>query len=83
MLDKKNVWYIIHSSGMFHVSGTGFFESEEEANAKKEEYDASWHPNMREITRTVKSVKAEILPDGRMIVDNRVYPPNHRGSILF
>lgn len=86
MNGKMDVWYIECSTGCSCCSyenfTQGFYTSEESVN----EVVGKWrkgegNPLASQYARYgryyIVKKEAEILPDGRMIVENRVYPANH------
>lgn len=88
-MKKKDVWYIDCSTGCsccaYENFNQGFYTNEEEVN----EVVAKWrkgegNPLASQYAKYgiyyIIKEEAEILPDGRMIVDNKVYSANYFGE---
>lgn len=84
-----DVWYIDCSTGCSCCSDEnfkrGFYKVEDEAKETIAKFlRGEGNPLASQYARYgryyLSKSKAEILPDGRMIVENRVYPANYFGD---
>ncbi|XZH79216.1 hypothetical protein ACSW8S_15175 (plasmid) [Clostridium perfringens] len=90
MLKKKEVWYICCSTGCTCCSyedfDQGFYSSEEEAKGIVEKYlKGDGNPLGSQYAKYgkyyVEKAQAELLGDGRMIVNGSVYPCDYIGRL--
>jgi len=82
MFQKKDVWVMFCKTGCTCCSdenfAQGFFNSAEEAQALMDEYlQGIGNPLTSQFSKygrySIAKYEAEILPDGRMIVGDRIY----------
>lgn len=82
MFEKIKVWYIFCSTGCTCCSyenfNQGFYKTKEEAEyIVKEYYKGNGNPLSSQYAEygrySIFEEEAELLPDGRIIVDNQVY----------
>jgi hypothetical protein len=90
MNPQIDLWYISCSTGCTCCSDQnfdqGFYKTEEAAQAQRIEWsNGNGNPLASQYARYgrygVYKVVAELLPDGRMIVDNQVHPQDFFGEI--
>ncbi len=90
MGSKKDVWYIDCSTGCSCCSyenfEQGFYYSEAEAKDVVAKYRrGEGNPLSSQYSKYgnyyIRKSEAEILPDGRMIVESRVYSPGYMGHL--
>jgi hypothetical protein len=87
-----DVWIMHCSTGCTCCSDEnftqGFYKSEEEAQAVKAEYlKGNGNPLASQYAKygrySIEKCKAELLPDGRMIVKGSVYKQDYSGHLYF
>jgi hypothetical protein len=89
MFPKIKLWYMYCSTGCSCCANEnfyqGFYKTEDEASKIKEEYKrGNGNPLASQYSKygnyKIHETEAELLPDGRMIINNSiVLPQDHKG----
>lgn len=89
MFEKINVWYIVCETGCSCCSyenfNQGFYKTEDEPKQIIQKWlRGEENPLASQYAKygryTLIKTEAEILPDGRMIVEDKVYSKNYLGK---